>query len=68
MLPACVRTKAQTIVITGRKNVLQKGPETEKKIGIEPTAEVVTTVCLSGFGRNVATTVVSTPGSAFNAP
>jgi len=30
-LPACVRTKAQTIVITWKKNVLQKGPETEKK-------------------------------------
>jgi len=30
-LPACVRTKAQTIVITG-KNVLQKGPETETNL------------------------------------
>ena len=24
-----------------KKNVLQKGPETEKKVGIEPTAELL---------------------------
>jgi len=45
-----VKTKAQTIVITGKKNVLQKGPEAEKKVwlrvGIEPTAEMVNH-CLS---------------------
>ena len=37
--------KAQTIVITGKKNMLQKGTEPEKKSlaqdGIEPTAEMV---------------------------
>jgi len=55
-LPACVRTKAQTIVITG-KNMLQKGPETEKKVwlrvGLNPLLRWLTTVCLRGFDRNV---------------
>ena len=32
--------------------MLQKGPETKKKFGIEPTAEVVDRCYLRGFDRN----------------
>jgi len=53
-VPAC-KTKAQTIVITGKKKHASKGPETEKKkLGfVCPQLRWLTTVCLRGFDRNV---------------
>jgi len=52
-----VKTKAQTIVITRKKDVLQKGPEVEKKVwlnvGLNPQLRWLTTVCILGFDRNV---------------
>ena len=71
--PACVKTKAQTIVITG-KNVLQKSLETEKKVqlsvGLNPQLRRLTTVCLRGLDRNAQQLNYSLPflyTSAFNA-
>jgi len=49
-------------MITGKKNVLQKGPETEKKVwlrvGLNPLLRWLAGVCLRGFDRNVRTTAV----------
>jgi len=41
-----------------KKNMLQKGPETEKKsfayrVGLNPQLRWLTSVCLRGFDRNV---------------
>ena len=63
------KTKAHTIVITGKKNVLQKGPETERKKvglgwGLNPQLRWLTTICLRGFDRNVQE--LSPYTSAFN--
>ena len=50
-LLACVKTKAQTIVITGKKTYFKK--DQKLSVGLNPQLRWLTTVCLHGFDRNV---------------
>ena len=58
------KQKPKTCAITVQKNVLKKGPETEKKLTyavIESTAELVNHCCLRGFDRNILHLMTAVP-------